>query len=126
MERYEVWPWMSSNRGNWVIRDTLEEVYIRDSEGNVCTWMFKEQTERCERMNELVRQREKARARFIAWNGDDTGFDDAEAYEAQGDPYEGAYEREWLDYCDAMGYDPNEYLDADAYSNLITVRDSYL
>lgn len=118
MARYELQRWVSGK--GFAIRDTLEEVYIRDWQGNVSALSLGDQTDRCYRMNQLVRQREEARARFIAWNGSDEGFDDGyDADEAQ-ERYEAEWdrqEREYEGYCDAMGYDPREYVDAVDYVN---------
>lgn len=132
MALYNLQKWITG----YAIRDTEDETYLRNSAGDVFSGTLGSLIDLTYLLNHPPASgRERARVRFIIWHGDDAGFDaeyDAEeaqeAYDAQWNAREidGPYEREWVDYCDAMGYDPEEYLDADAYSNLIMVRDSYI
>jgi hypothetical protein len=130
MAHYELQKWITG----YSIRDTEDETYLRNSAGDVFSGTLGSLIDLTYLLNHPpASERERARVRFIIWNGDDAGFDaeyDAElaqeAYDAQWNARDAEDEQAWLDYCDSMGYDPNEYLDADAYSNLIMVRDSYI
>lgn len=104
MARYEIQPWVSTPYGSWVIRDTEQDVYIRDWQGNVSALTLGAQIERCYRMNQLNAERVAESAQS--------------EYEALWDQRE----RDWEAYSDAMGDDPMEYVDTDDYAYQCSYR----